>query len=448
MQSKHTKLIRAMAVVTVLAGGFANQAMAIGTTAGTVINNKATLSFSSGGTPQTVIESSPVVGGNATPGVGSGVVTPFTVDRRINLSVATTNTVPTPVALGNSGMMTAFQVTNSTNDIIDVLLTNINNMPLASTGPVGTFADTEDFANGACTMHLDAAGATAAITKLTNLAADATTNVFIKCAIQPLTAYASPRNTYAYWNDKINVVSLVAQAAWSTVGAATPGVAFTQLVGADTAGVDNVFGDEAGGNGGVAGAAGTTNGGAGNATDAYRDGKHSANSAYIITMPILTVNKTETLICDPLNGVSSPKKIPGALIRYSITVTNDALAKASGILTQTLDPLQAELLHDVNFVTGTNAATCVAGGPATSVANSGFRVSNSAVSPATLAPNVPRAAGPVYMTNSAGDTDGASITLQNVTIVYTNAMPVDATHAAGEIKPGESVTIEFQAFVR
>lgn len=437
MKTHRTQLVRALGLTITMAGGALHgQALAAGTTAGTDINNKATLSFSVGGSAQTPVESSPL--GNATPGTGSGADTTFKVDRRLNLVVATTNTAPVSVALGNSNMITSFQVTNSTNDVVDVILSNVPGMPDGSTGAAGT--DNADFVNGACNIHTDPAGATAAITRLPSVAADQVVPVYVKCAIQPLTALAP--QTYAAWNNRVNVVSLVGQAAIAGGGAA-----YGQDTGADLATtVQNVFGDEAGGNGGVAGAAGTTNGGAGNATDAYRDGKHSANSAYQIIMPILTVTKTETLVCDPLNGVTNPKRIPGALVRYSISVSNDVTALASGNLTTVTDPLQAELLHDVNFVAGTSAAACLPGGAATAggAAGSGFRLTNSVVAPATQV----RGLGPVYLTNGV-DSDGAGIAGQNITLNHANGLPVQgSTHSAGEIKPGETVTVEFQAFIR
>jgi hypothetical protein len=437
MKSQQSKLTRALVLTGVVAfSALQGQAMAAGTTAGTDINNKAILNFSVGGSVQTPVESSPT--GNLTPGVNNGAVTTFKVDRRLNLIVATNNTAPVSVALGNNDMITSFKVTNSTNDAIDVLLSNISGMPNASTGATGV--DDADFINGACTIHLDALGATPAIARLSNVAADAIVPVYVKCSVQPLTAL-SPQ-TYAAWNNRVNVVSLVGQAAIAGGGAA-----YTQDTGADVAAtVQNVFGDEAGGNGGVAGAAGTSNGGAGNATDAYRDGKHSANSAYKIIMPILTVTKTETLVCDPLNGVTNPKRIPGALVRYSITVSNDVAALASGNLTLVTDPLQAELLHDVNFVAGTSAASCLPNGAATSggAAGSGFRFTTGVVAPTVQV----RSTGPSYLTNAV-DTDGAGIAAQNITVNYANGLPVlGSTHTVGEIKPGEVVTVEFQAFIR
>jgi hypothetical protein len=127
-------------------------------------------------------------------------------------------------------------------------------------------------------------------------------------------------------------------------------------------------------------------------------------------------------------------------------VSNDVAALASGSLTTVTDPLQAELLHDVNFVAGTSAASCLPGGAATSggAAGSGFRLSTSVVAPTVQV----RGVGPSYLTNAV-DTDGAGIAGQNITINYANGLPVlGVTHTVGEIKPGEVVTVEFQAFIR
>jgi hypothetical protein len=342
-------------------------------------------------------------------------------------------------------------VTNFTNDAIDVILSNINNMANGSTGAAGT--DNENFVNTACSTHLtlaDAQANTNPTTRLLNVAASdsapaipVTVPVFLRCDIQPLTDFAAPNNTFAYWNDKVNVVSLIGQAAPSTASGA--GTAFVEALGVadDAALVQNVFGDEAGGNGGTAGALGTTLGGAGNVNDKYRDGKHSANSAYKITMPILKVTKTEVLVCDPLNGLLSPKRIPGALVKYTIVVSNDITASASGILNTVTDTLQADLLHDANFVAGTDAATCVAGAASTpgGFPASGFRLSNAATA-------LVRPAGPAYLT-TAVDADGAGIAGQVITVNYANGLPaITGTHAIGEIKPGESVTIEYQAFIK
>jgi hypothetical protein len=452
MKLQHSQLFQSMVFTAIVAGGMLHgQAMAAGTLAGTDIVNKATLNFSVGGTAQSPVNSSPT--GNALPGATGGANTTFKVDRRINLVVATTNSAPVPVALGNTNMVTSFNVTNFTNDAIDVILSNINNQPLGSTGATGT--DSENFINTACSMHTtlaDAQANTNPTTRLVNVPASevapatpVTVPVFLRCDIQTLVSLSGTNNTYAYWNNKVNVVSLIGQAAPST--ASGGGGAFVEALGVadDAAVVQNVFGDEAGGNGGVAGATGTTaNGGAGPANDIYRDGKHSANSAYKVVTPILTVTKTETLVCDPLNGTASPKRIPGALVKYTIVVANDLTASASGILNTVTDTLQSDLTHDVDFVTGTSPATCVPGAAPSGIASSGFRLTNSILAGGTQV----RPTAAVYFTN-APDIDGASITGQAITVNYANGLPVvGTTHTAGELKSGETVTIEYQVFIK
>lgn len=447
MKLQHSKFFQATALSGVIVAGMLHgHAMAAGTAAGTAINNKATLNFSVGGTPQAAVNSSPT--GNALS--GGGADTTFLVDRRINLVVATTNALPVPVALGNTNMVTSFNVTNFTNDAIDVILSNFNTRPTGSVGATGT--DTDDFINTACSMHTtlaDAQANTNPTTRLLNVPASdvlpavpVTVAVFLRCDIQTLATLSGTNATYAYWNDKVNVVSLVGQAA--PIGGTA--AAYTEDTGPDIAtgagAVQNVFGDEAGGNTG-AGTAGTTNGGAGNADDKYRDGKHSANSAYKVFTPILTVTKTETLVCDPLNGITNPKRIPGALVRYKIEVANAATASASGILSTVTDTLQADLTHDANFVTGANAATCVPTAPPSSAAGSGFRLTNSVAGVTQVRPTAV-----AYFTNGA-DTDGASIAGQAITVNYANGLPLlGATHTAGELKKGEIVTIEYQVFIK
>ena len=69
--------------------------------------------------------------------------------------------------------------------------------------------------------------------------------------------------------------------------------------------VDTVFGDTVAGD-----------------TDGVRDGAHSDDDAYRVQTATLTVTKTSTVISDPFNGTTVPKRIPGAVIEYCVTVEN------------------------------------------------------------------------------------------------------------------------------
>jgi hypothetical protein len=59
-------------------------------------------------------------------------------------------------------------------------------------------------------------------------------------------------------------------------------------------------------------------------TDAANNGTYLAADAYIVSAPSLSVIKTSTVISDPVNGNTSPKLIPGAVVRYCIQVANAA----------------------------------------------------------------------------------------------------------------------------
>jgi len=81
-------------------------------------------------------------------------------------------------------------------------------------------------------------------------------------------------------------------------------------------------------------------------------------------MPDLTVLKSVMTISDPVNGSVNPKAIPGAVVSYSIIITNTgpvAVDNNTFIITDSL-PSNTELYFDpvngpVNFTTGTSSLT-------------------------------------------------------------------------------------------
>ncbi|HFC52993.1 MAG TPA: DUF11 domain-containing protein [Gammaproteobacteria bacterium] len=54
----------------------------------------------------------------------------------------------------------------------------------------------------------------------------------------------------------------------------------------------------------------------------------------------ITASKSSTVISDPVNGTNNPKRIPGAVVEYTITVTNTAGAQATNVTVT--DDLSAE----------------------------------------------------------------------------------------------------------
>ncbi len=272
---------------------------AAGTASGTSINNLSTLNYSVGGTAQPAIGSSPT--GNTS---GAGTATTFVVDNRVNVTVATTDTAFVQVAPGALAQVTTFTVTNTGNTVQDFALTSAQ----AAAGQVQFGTDNAN--TGACSQFLES-GATVGYqsgadtaTFIDELAADATRTVYVVCDIP----VGAPQSAHS-------VVGLIATA--RAGGAGGLGGALTEAP-TNTAGVDIVFGD----------AAGTDDGPA-------RDAAHSARSAYRVVTSALTVTKVASLVCDPFNSVTNPKNIPGAIVRYTITVANAAGAASASLTTVT-----------------------------------------------------------------------------------------------------------------
>ena len=158
----------------------------------------------------------------------------------------------------------------------------------------------------------------------------------------------------------------------------------------------------------------------------------------------LNVQKTVALVCDPVNGNSNPKNIPGSITRYTITISNTGTAPAS--LATLTDALVSFLTFDPNLVQGASAATCTSSVPPGVVQvggaiGKGFNIN---VTGST------RTGFPKFLTNVA-DGDGATFASPNITIDYAAALPAGTfginVYTAGELKAGESVTVYFNVVV-
>lgn len=275
------KLLAAGATLAVAlgTGGVANAA---GTASGTTITNNVSVNYSVGGVAQTAVNAS----------------NNFTVDRRINLTVAEVGTVTTTVAPGQTAAVTTFTVTNTSNAALDLGLSVTQ--PAGGTAPHG---GTDNFDMTGVQIAVDTngngtyeAGTDTIVTWLDELAADASRTVFVIANVPAGQA-----------NGSVAEVNLIAQAREAGV-AGTQGAISTETAGANTAGVDTVFGD----------AAGTATG------DVARDGRHSDDDDYTVQAALLSVTKQSRVVSDPFNGTTNPKMIPGATVEYCIVVVNAA----------------------------------------------------------------------------------------------------------------------------
>ena len=394
--------------VAALSGGAAHAA---GTLSGTSISNLATLSYSVGGTAQTSIGSS--VGGNT---AGVGTATSFVVDNKVNLNVLETGGAVTNATPGATGLVTTFTVTNSGNTAQGYTFAAANQS--AASAVIAGTADSIDVSN--FRVFVDANGngtyeaGTDTATAILTLAPDASVTVFVLADIPAGATNGQQAN-----------VTLTATT--TTTGTATAVVA---TAGADTAGVDIVFADAATVESAFVGAS------------AARDGQATARDAYRITSSVISVQKTVALLCDPFNGATNRKNIPGATVQYAITITNAASATASATLSQISDALDTtNLTFDGTLISGAGVGTnCVSGAASQSATGFGAVRGTGSVITSYAAP------GPG--TTAQAVTAGATFVSPNVVINFTT-LAGTAYGAADPVLPANSfITVYFNTFVK
>lgn len=288
-------------------------ALAEGTSAGSTITNNVTVTFDVGGVSQ-----------NAQTATDT-----FTVDRRVNVNVEWVGSA-TSVAPGAQDQAIAFDVTNLSNDTID--------LDLAAALLAG---DAADIANFQIFLDTDGDRALSAaefdagpITYLDEVAEDDTVEVIVIADI----------GLDAVNGDAFDV-ALTANA-HAGGGAGALGAELVATSGANNAGVDTVLFDGIGTN------------------DGEYDGAFSDTGEFVVAGAVVTVAKSSRVVSDPVNGTTDPKAIPGATVEYCITVSN-----ASGAATATDIDVVDDLPFDVSFVANSifvdGDATCangVAGG--------------------------------------------------------------------------------------
>ena len=406
-------IARAGAIVAVaMAGLFASGgAHALGTTAGTSITNIASLSYSVSTVPQSTITSS------TTGSTSTGSVTAFTVDNKINVLVTTSDSAAVGAVPGQAvGVKTlTFSVTNTGNYTQGYALSTIQE----ADGQIASFASSpiDNFTSTGCTITaVLASGATGTIGATPNYIAslppDQTATVSVTCAI-PI----------GQVNNDVSVVALQAAAttsATTTLVTNFGGANGTTVIGAAT--VANVLADPAG------------------TDDALHDGANSARSAYQVQTATLSVQKTVTTKCDPINGTTSPKNIPGAFVGYTITITNSG--SASAILTSIADVINTNVNFDSDYITATSAATC------NTVGSGGTAGGGGAGKGFLLNYVTGRGITNQYLTTSNGDSDGADFSSGQVNVIFANALPAAGAYSAGELKKNEALTIQYQVQIK
>jgi uncharacterized repeat protein (TIGR01451 family) len=150
---------------------------------------------------------------------------------------------------------------------------------------------------------------------------------------------------------------------------------------------------------------------------------------------VVNVQKTSVVMCDPINGTLNPKNLPGSVSRWTISVSNTGTVSAD--LTQVSDTLSNITAFDPNLIVGATAATCNIGAPPGVPQNAAGRAFNIGITGST------RTGYPKFLTGAA-DSDGATFTApSSIVIDFAQALPAMTGYTAGQLKPGEVVTIYF-----
>lgn len=388
-----TKLATLLAALA-LPLALAQTAAAAGTAAGTIVTNQATLDYKVGGIVQPSAPST---------------ATSFNVDRKVNFNVTYVPGTFVNVFPGSVNQALTYTVTNSGNDTQDfnlavaqltggAVLTGTDNIDADA---VRLYLDSD--ANGSFDVTLDQ-DITAA-PYLDEVAPDTGVTVFV------VGNFPTPQ-----LNANVAGLTLAANALHGhgagVAGAAIAGGATTDLNGAVSGNpIFTVFADVAD----------------------TQPNLELVAGAFRIAAPMLNVDKQVNVIWDPVNFNATPRSIPGSFVQYAITISNNATALASASLTTIQDTLDSNTTLDPNLIgNGLNTAAPTA----TSGAGQSFRVSHTAADRTTASPS--------YYSNGSGVT----VAGQSISADFTALLPAEgATYTAGELKPGQSVTITFNVSI-
>ena len=268
-------------------------ALAVGTSAGTTITNDVSVSFEVGGITQNAVTDSDSV----------------TVDQRVDVNVQFIGSTVS-VSPGQTEAVLAFDVTNLSNDTVD--------LALATTLASGTAANISNIE-----VYLDSDGdrslsagelAAGPITYLDEVAEDDIRAVIV---VADISVNAVDADTF----DIVLTADAHAGGTSSSLGAE-----LTATSGANTAGVDTVLFDGAGD------------------TDSANAGDFSDTGDYEVSGAQISVVKSSSIVSDPVNGTTDPKAIPGAVVQYCIAVSNAADSNTATTVS-VVDDLPADVTY-------------------------------------------------------------------------------------------------------
>ncbi|MBI5558732.1 MAG: hypothetical protein HY885_13955 [Deltaproteobacteria bacterium] len=305
-----------LSAATLLIMAMPSETLAL-TASGTNISNSATVDYEVGGVNQADVTSNTVT---------------VMVDAKVDLTVTGTGG-NVNVSPGSTAQVLKFTVANTGNEAYDYALTAV--------------AGTLDFTPTNVAIYVDDGngirdGGDTLTSTITNLAAASAKVVFIQADIP---GSAANTQTASY---NLKAVAALANAGGAIPAETTDTPATKQYVYADGAGSAPGDGDG--------------------------DKTHSVSLDYVAVSSALTVTKSSTLISDPVNGVTDPLHIPGAIVEYTIVIGNGAAgAQADAVvLTDVLDANLAIAPDGGNYAAGKSVQITnvdLYGGAATALTN-------------------------------------------------------------------------------
>lgn len=288
MKTRRKWILIAAAVALALASHSQSWAAGADTNAGTTVSNSVLLSWDAG---------------QATGLTTSGTAS-FVVDRNVIFTNTASPAATVNVFPGDAGVPIEFDVVNSTNGTVDMLLA----LPAPASAPSSYSLLLDSDSDNACTATDLAAAQAAAY--LDEVAEDETRTV---CLFLDAATAAAEGATYVF--------ILTAQAAeGGNAGAQGAALVSANNTAWEAGTVQNAFGEMAGTGG-----------------DANYDGLYSALGQYRVVRAVLTVTKTITAVNDSAAYTTIDKAIPGAVVSYLVTVSNTGQGAAQNVsLTDTL----------------------------------------------------------------------------------------------------------------
>ncbi len=447
LMSKPSKLV-ALLVGATLLGAVSQSALAAGTLQGSSVTNLAKLSYAVLGVAQNEICSAEGAGNTLGNGGTTGTTcvsgtngatnTTFAVDAKVRSTLAA-DAAFVSVTPGATKQATPFTLQNTGNATVAYTLAVAeavggNHKVMGAAAVLDEFATTAPVAPPTDTIYIDVnnngvldAPDTAVVGATANVLPDGQLNLIVVRDID----VAAPNGKYAVVSLTSTAVvpAALPLAAGETALAGVAGVVIAnggangkdtvEVVLAEPESVDNLalLGTQIDG-----------------PTNAASNGQVAVWGAYKISSSIISVQKTVSVLCDPINGATAPKYIPGATVQYAIIISNSALASASATLSTIGDALNANTTIEPSLVTA--ASVCAT---AENAVGNGFKVQSGGTS-------VRASTVPVFFT-TANDADAVNHNLGAVAAALNTALPAEVGYAAGELKAGESVTLTFNVTV-